>query len=145
MKGSACSGQYRRSKHFTNRNVHICHTVLEVCLFLRICESMEMDQHICFIVTFSLDFHPFAGIQSIDDRLLNRLVFLIVQCIDLDNLTEDLREFTANGRNRICNNGKASLVPFNIAVCDLAGFIIQFQLKFLLCFCKIPALRLAHR
>ena len=133
MKGSACSGQYRRSKHFTNRNVHICHTVLKIRLFLRICQFMKMNQKIRLIVSTSFDFHPLTGIQGIDDRLLDFLIEMIIQCIDLYDLTENFLIISTNLRNRICNDRKTSLITFDVSVYDLSGFIVKFCLKLLLC------------
>ena len=93
-----------------------------------------MDEQIRLVLSFSLDFYPFTGIKSVNDRLLNFLIFFIIQSVDLDDLAEDLREILSDLRHRICDDREASLITFDITVCDLAGFIVQFQLKLLLCF-----------
>ncbi len=69
MKNSACSCKHRRSKDFSHWNIYICHTVLKICLFPDL-QFMKMNEQICLILTFSFDFHPLTGIQSINDRLL---------------------------------------------------------------------------
>ena len=106
---------------------------------------MKMNEQICLILSLSLDFYPFTGVKSVNDCLLDFLIFFVIQCIDFHDLTENLREIFSDFRHRICNNRKTSLITFDIAVCDLAGFIIQFQLLFLLCLCESPALRFAYR
>ena len=133
MKDSACACQLRRCKDFAHRNVHICHTVLKIRLFLRICQFMKMDQKIRLIVSTSFDFHPLTGIQGIDDRLLDFLIEMVFQCIDLYDLTENFLIISTNLRNRICNDRKTSLITFDVSVYDLSGFIVKFCLKLLLC------------
>ena len=74
MKDSACSCKYRRCKYFSYRNVHIRYTVLEIRLPLHIFEIMQVDDKVCLIVAASLDFYPLAGVQSLNDRLLDPLI-----------------------------------------------------------------------
>ena len=81
---------------------------------------MQMDQKICVIISTSLNLHPLTGIQCIDDRLLDFLVEMIIQCIDLHDLTENFFIIAADLRNRICNNGKTSLIAFDVAVYNLS-------------------------
>ena len=134
MEDSACACQNRRSKHLSYRDIHICHTVFKVCLFFDILQCMKMNDKICFIAVLSFDLHPLAGIQSFNDRLLDFFIKLIVQCIDLYDLIKNLREVSSDLRHRIGDNGKASLISFDIAVDNLTGFIVKLHLKLLLSF-----------
>ena len=118
MKDPTGSCKLRGGKNFSYRNVHICHTVLKIRLFLRICQLMKMDQKIRLIISTAFDLHPLTGVQSIDD---------------LYDLTENFLIISTDLRNRIGNNGKTSLITFNVTVYDLSGFIVKLCLQFLLC------------
>ena len=133
MKDPTGSCKLRGGKNFSYRNVHICHTVLKIRLFLRICQLMKMDQKIRLIISTAFDLHPLTGVQSIDDRLLDLLIKMIIQSIDLYDLTENFLIISTDLRNRIGNNGKTSLITFNVTVYDLSGFIVKLCLQFLLC------------
>ena len=145
MKDSAGSCENRGRKHFPHRNIHICHTVFKICLFFDIFKFMQMNDQICFIVIFALDFYPLTGIQSLYDRLLDPFVQFIIQCIDLYNLRKNLREIRSNLWYRISNDRKASLIAFDIAVHNLSGFIVKFYLQFLLHFRQSPCFRCRYR
>ena len=145
MKDAAGSRKFRRGKHLSHRDIHIRHTVFKISLFRHILKGMKVDDQICFIAVPALDLHPLAGIQRLDDRLLDPFIELIIQRIDLHDLPEDLREFLPDLRYRIGDNGKTAFIAFDIAVYDLAGLIIQFHLQLLLGFCERPGLRFRLR
>jgi len=132
MENTAGSRKYRGSKDFAYRNIYVCHTVFKICFFFRIIKLMKMNKKICLIAVLTFNFHPLAGIQSINNGLLNTLIKMIIQRIDFYDFTENFREFFSDFRNRISNDRKASLVSFNISVYNLTGFIIQLNLEFLL-------------
>ena len=58
---------------------------------------------------------------------------MIIQSIDLYDLTENFLIISTDLRNRIGNNGKTSLITFNVTVYDLSGFIVKLCLQLLLC------------
>ena len=145
VKKTVCSGKDRGSKHFANGNIYIRYTVLEIGLLRRVCKSVQMYPEICFIRSFSLYRYPFCGIQSIDKGLLDFLVKLVIQGVDFHDLAENLLIITADLRNRICNNGKASLITFNVAVCNLSSFILHLNFQLLLSITELPCLFYTHR
>ena len=145
MKDPTGSCKHRRSKHFAYRNIYISHTIFKVGLCFWICQFMKMDQEICLIVSLPLNLHPLTGIQSVYDLLLHLLVSLIVQSIDLYNLSENVRIISTDLWYRIGNDRKAAFVSVDIAVYDLPGLISQFQIQLMLCLTKNPCFRLAFR
>jgi len=74
MKGSFCSYQYRRGKHFANRNIHIGHAVLKIRFPVRILQDMKHHLHVGTVSVHSLYHHIFAPIKHINDLLLDPLI-----------------------------------------------------------------------
>ena len=86
---------------------------------------MQLYCKIGMIPAFSLNMYTPALIQHVYDFFLNIRIELIVQCIDLYGLTENLFEILSDFRHRKSNDGKAALFPDNIGIGNLCTFIIH--------------------
>ena len=121
MQCSVCSCQNRRRKHFTNRNIDICHTVLKNGLFVRIGQRMKGYGQIGTIAATTGNVYFCTTVQYINDTLLHLLILCIIQCIDHNGFCKNFLKLITDLRNRIRNDGKAALLSFDIFVCDLTG------------------------
>ena len=120
MEKSFRSGQFRRGKYFSYRNINVCHTIFKDSLLCRVLYGHQCHSQISPVGTSSLNVDRSSFIQRIDDRLLDSLIGVIVQCIDLHSLRKDLFKMFANIRYREGNNGKAPLLTRNIFIGHLA-------------------------
>ena len=78
--------------------------------------------------------HLFTGIQHINYFLLHILIELIIQSIQLHSFLKNFTELLSDGRKRVCNNGKAPLIPVNIFVGNLSRLISIIDIQLLLFF-----------
>ena len=118
MQRSLRTVEYRGSKYFTKRDIHICQAVLEV----RLCLAVDLVQHhlhVRLVATLAKYLHILCIIETVDHRLLDGFVFLIIERIDFHYSIEDLLEIRTNLRDWICDDREAVLIVRNIAVCDL--------------------------
>ena len=132
MQCSVCSCQNRRRKHFTNRNIDICHTVLKNGLFVRIGQRMKGYGQIGTIAATTGNVYFCTTVQYINDTLLHLLILCIIQCIDHNGFCKNFLKLITDLRNRIRNDGKAALLSFDIFVCDLTGHGCIVNHQFLL-------------
>ena len=89
--------------------------------------------------------HTVTFVKCVDDGLLDCLVYLIIQCIDTNRFSKYLFKIFTDLRYRISNDRKTSLIPTDIAVGDLAYFILHTGQKFLLMRCVSQTFRFADR
>ena len=118
MQRSLRTIEYRGSKYFTKRDIHICQTILEV----RLCLAVDLVQHhlhVRLVATLAKYLYIFCIIETINHRLLDGFVFLIIERIHFHNCIEDLLEILTDLRDWICDNREAVLVMWNVMICDL--------------------------
>ena len=127
MEYPVCPFQYRRSEHFSHRNIDISHTVFKNRLLLWIIQAVKLHLQICPVAVSTQDVYIFALIQRIDQRLLYLFVYLGVQSIDPDHLVKDFFIILSDLRHRIGNDRKASFLSRNVAVHDLALPTVKLQ------------------
>ena len=75
--------------------------------------------HICAIAIHALYFHIRTAVQCINDNRLDSFISVIIQCVDLHCLIENLLELLTNLRNREGNDGEASLFSIDILIYNI--------------------------
>ena len=107
-----------RGVDLPERDIHICHTVLESCLLCGIFERMEIHREICRVLSGSFNMRRVPFIQRIDQMLLQLPVLLVIHRVDLHDLVKNRLKIFADGRHRISDDGKAPVLLRDIAVRD---------------------------
>ena len=106
---------------------------------------MEGHGDIRMVRSSSQHMNLHALIQGVDNGLLNRLIFLIIQRVDPDNLAEDLLELLSYLRCRKAEHGKAGLLTVDVAVPKLGQIVLIFQRKLLLPLGEMAGALFVHR
>ena len=145
MKQTLGSGQQRRGKHLSQRNIHIRHAVFKIRLPRPVCQSVQFHPNIRLVASPARHLHIVRLIQGIDDHLLDVPVLVVIQGIDHNGLPENVREIRPDLRHWKCNNGKAGLIPRHIPVGDLAQLVCQGARHFLLVGVQGKCRLLVHR